>query len=71
MIDGHAPLQSFKNIIYAQTGNVNSQNNSSVPIKVKYMNSLMEVRFHSLLQYSILKVNISMFKRQLDSKQKC
>ena len=71
MIDGHASLQSFKNIIYAKTGNINSQNSSSVPIKGEYMNSLMAVRFHSLLQYSILKVNISMFKRQLNSKQKC
>ena len=35
------------------------------------MNSLMAISFHSLLQYSILEVNTSMFKRRLDSHLEC
>ena len=49
----------------------NSQNISSVSIKGELMNSLTEICFDSLLQYSILKVNISMFKRRLDSNREC
>ena len=46
-----------------------SQNSSSVPIKGELLNSLIEISFHFVLQYSILEENISMFKRRLASKK--